>query len=374
MSNHKFQCSSCAWSCESSPIILECEKCSSPLNVRYLPQTSANIQPTGWSGHSIPLPLDHQEDLITLGEGNTPVVQLNNLKSRIMADIYVKQEYMNPTGSFKDRGTSIMISALKSMKVDELVEDSSGNAGASLSAYAAMSNMTAHIFVPESAPVPKIGQIEVYGATVHKIPGTRDATTDAAKTFVHDNQLVYASHNLSPFFIEGTKIFAHEIFREFGDNIPGDIVIPVGNGSLYLGMWKGLCELKESNHISHMPRLHFVQTEAVKPIYSAAKGRSWDVSMIRETRSGGTAVGSPPRQGEVIEVLTRSNGSCVTVTEEELANWQKILAAKEGIYAEPTSATALAGAEKLVRSDSIGKNNGILVPITGSGLKDDQPK
>ena len=148
----------------------------------------------------------------------------------------------------------------------------------------------------------------------------------------------------------------------------------MGNGSLYLGMWKGLCELKESNHISHMPRLHFVQTEAVKPIYSAAKGRSWDVSMIRETRSGGTAVGSPPRQGEVIEVLTRSNGSCVTVTEEELADWQKILAAKEGIYAEPTSATALAGAEKLVRSNSIGKNNGILVPITGSGLKDDQPK
>ena len=100
---------------------------------------------------------------------------------------------MNPTGSFKDRGTSIMISALKAMGIRELVEDSSGNAGASLSAYAAMSNITAHIFVPESAPAPKIGQIQVYGAIIHKIPGTRDATTEAAKFFVRNNQLAYSS-------------------------------------------------------------------------------------------------------------------------------------------------------------------------------------
>ena len=373
MSNHKFHCSSCSRSSESSPTLLECDKCGSPLNISYIAKPASDLHPNGWSGHPISLPLNRQKELITLGEGNTPVVQLNNLKNRIGAEIYVKQEYMNPTGSFKDRGTSIMISALKALGINELVEDSSGNAGASLSAYAAMSNMKAHIFVPESAPAPKIGQIQVYGATIHKISGSRDATTEAAKVFVRNNNLVYASHNLSPFFIEGTKIFAHEVFREFGDNIPEDIVIPVGNGSLYLGMWKGLCELKESNLISRIPRLHFVQTEAVKPIYSAANSLAWDTSMICETRSGGTAVGSPPRQDQVIDALTGSKGSCTTVTEKELIDWQKILASKEGIYAEPTSATALAGTEKLIRSGDIGKNSRILVPITGSGLKDDQP-
>ena len=373
MANHRFQCSSCGWSSEPSPTLLECEKCKSPLDITYIAPPNPDLHPTGWSGHTIPLPLNHQKDLITLGEGNTPVVQLNNVKNRIEADIYVKQEYMNPTGSFKDRGTSIMISALKAMGIRELVEDSSGNAGASLSAYAAMSNITAHIFVPESAPAPKISQIQVYGAIIHKIPGTRDATTEAAKIFVRNNQLAYSSHNLSPFFIEGTKIFAHEVFREFGDDIPRDVVIPVGNGSLYLGMWKGLCELKKSKQISRMPRLHFVQTEAVKPLYCAATGEAWDITMVRETKSGGTAVGSPPRRDQVIEVLTKSGGSCVTVSEKELISWQKILASDEGIYAEPTSATALAGAEKLIKSGDIDKTSRMLIPITGSGLKDEQP-
>ena len=121
MSNHKFQCSSCSRSYESSPTLLECDKCGSPLNISYITQPASDLHPTGWSGHPISLPLNHQKDLITLGEGNTPVVQLNNVKNRIGAEIYVKQEYMNPTGSFKDRGTSLMVSALKSFGINELV-------------------------------------------------------------------------------------------------------------------------------------------------------------------------------------------------------------------------------------------------------------
>ena len=140
----------------------------------------------------------------------------------------------------------MMLSMLKQMKVQDIVEDSSGNAGGSISAYSSRAGINAHIFVPESAPKPKVDQIKIYGAQTYSIAGTRDETTIAAEKFVREKKFAYASHNLNPYFIEGTKFAGYEIYDYFKNDMPDHIIIPVGNGSLYIGIWKALKELENS--------------------------------------------------------------------------------------------------------------------------------
>ena len=188
------------------------------------------------------LPLTSATPMITMGEGDTPLVKSNRLGRELgCPELYFKLEGCNPTGSFKDRGTAVMISVAMDHGVTELVEDSSGNAGASVSAYAARAGIKAHVFVPADAPQAKLRQIRVYGAEVHPIEGPRDAVTAAAMDYHRQHGLVYASHMLSPYFAEGTKTFAYEVAQQFDGALPDHIVFPVGNGSLFIGAFKGFC-------------------------------------------------------------------------------------------------------------------------------------
>ena len=147
-----------------------------------------------------------------------------------------------------------MLAVAREFGVKYLVEDSSGNAGASVSAYAARCGIKAHIFAPDSAPRAKLNQIKVYGGETHLIPGPREASAEAALAFCEQHNLVYASHNLSPYFLEGTKTFAHELPTNFPDRLPDHIVMPVGNGSLFLGTWIGLREMQTCGTIDTIPQ------------------------------------------------------------------------------------------------------------------------
>lgn len=371
--NHIFSCSSCECTYEPSPNTLSCRSCEAPLNVIYYEELSHSACPAGWTGPDIPLPVVQQSDYITLGEGNTPIVKLKNSNGVLPENVYAKLEYQNPTGSFKDRGTAIMLSVLNTMGVTELVEDSSGNAGASISAYSANSNIRAHIFAPETTPLSKMIQIQIYGAETYSIPGTREDATFAAREFAKKFSHIYASHNLSPYFIEGTKIFAYELFDQLANEMPDDIIMPVGNGSLYLGMWKGINELHEKGLITKIPRLHCVQARAVMPIVAAHNGEFWDKAKLGLTKAGGIAVGSPPRLHQVLDVLKKSNGSSIAVDEDEITLWHTRLPKSEGIYAEPTSAAAFAGAQKLLEMGVIESASRVLIPVTGFGMKDKDP-
>ncbi|SVC47538.1 uncharacterized protein METZ01_LOCUS300392, partial [marine metagenome] len=194
---------------------------------------------------------------------------------------------------------------------------------------------------------------------------------EAAEKFVKNKSIVYASHNLSPFFIEGTKTFGYEIFNDFDREMPENIVVPVGNGSLYLGIWKALEELKEKRLIKTLPKLHCIQAENVNPI---ASNNTWNKSEIKSTVAGGIAVGSPPRKLEVQSVLRQSGGTANSVKEASIVEWQIKLAKYEGLFCEPTSAAAFAGLENLINGKQIDKNESVLIPITGSGLKDVFPE
>ena len=368
-----FHCSSCSWESLPSANIVRCEACHNPIYIRYEEKPKRTFfQPT-YLDQKLPLPLNHVNDLITLGEGNTPIVKMSRISEILQAEVIAKLEYMNPTGSFKDRGSAIMISALFGFNIKEIVEDSSGNAGASISAYGAKSGIKTHIFTPSTAPIPKLTQIQIYGAVNHSISGTRDETTEAALRYANENDMPYASHNLSPYFIEGTKTFAYEIYAQFGREIPTDIIIPVGNGSLYLGMWKGFEELVINGAITFIPKLHCVQAKAVMPIAQAKENKSWSANDSTPTRAGGIAVSSPPRLKQVLDVLTLTGGSVTTVEEDEIGESQIQLSREEGIFGEPTSAAALAGLKKLITKGIIKSDSRILIPITGFGLKDKIP-
>ena len=369
MSHISLVCTECGRSHRADMHALGCGECGAPLDVEYKPDAGHTIR---WSGFDVPVPYHSHAPGVSMGEGDTPIVPLPGISESLGAtDLFGKLEFMNPTGSFKDRGTATMLSVAAERGVTEVVEDSSGNAGASVSAYSARAGMKAHVFAPSTAPVAKLGQIRVYEARTHAVPGPREASTDAAVEFQRENGLVYASHNLSPYFVEGTKTFAYEVAAQMSP-LPDHIVIPVGNGSLLMGCWKGFSELIADGTLDTMPRLHAIQAEAVMPIAAEFLGLEW--SPGESTLAGGIAVGSPPRKNQVLRAVRESGGVVLAVSDDSIARWQKRLAASEGIFAEPTSAAAFAGIELLLQRGYIEKNETVLAAITGFGLKDALPE
>ena len=371
MSHIRLQCADAECAAQFAPdmVRLRCAECGSPLDVAYTAAT-ADAPPS-----DMPSPLHSPADAVALGEGNTPSVRLRALGDMLgLEALYAKLEFMNPTGSFKDRGTAALMSVAKEFGAREVVEDSSGNAGASVAAYAARAGIAAHIFAPASAPAAKLSQISVYGATAHLIEGNRQAATDAAMDFAAARGLVYASHNLSPFFLEGTKTFAYEVLRQFGGCPPKHIAMPVGNGSLLIGAHKGFVELQRNGLIDAMPRLHAVQARAVMPLAAAfADASAPPLTDGGSTIAGGISVANPPRLKQSIDALRKTGGTAVAVSDADIARWHALLARKEGIFAEPTAAAAFAGLELLVKQGAIRQSESTLLPVTGFGLKDAIP-
>ncbi len=354
------ECLDCPKRSELTVTQLRCRSCDGLLQIAYDHPPTAAAPRTPLAGDAA----------VTLGEGRTPVLSLSKTANRLGLDqLFAKLEFMAPTGSFKDRGSAVLISAAHDEGVTEFVEDSSGNAGASLSAYAAAAGMKAHVFVPASAAKGKLDQIQIFGAELHAVEGPRQAATDAAESFVAEQGLPYLSHNLSPYFSEGMKAFAYEIVASDAAEID-HIVLPVGNGSLLIGAKNGYDELIEAGAVSSTPRFHAVQAENVQPITTAINGVEWSAADARPTVASGIAVSAPPRLKQCVSAVTDSGGSAVSVEEDETLEWQRRLAAEEGIFCEATSAAAFAGLEKLLANGAIKASDNVLVPITGSGLKE----
>lgn len=366
MSHFSLECVECGARFAPDMTRLGCGECGAPVDVAYARADAAL--------DDVPSPLHRPDRAVSLGEGDTPAVRLDAIAERLgVGALYAKLEFMNPTGSFKDRGTAVMVSMAVESGAREVVEDSSGNAGASVAAYAARAGVKAHIFAPASAPAAKLGQIAVYGARAHLVEGSREDVTDAAVDFARESGLVYASHNLSPYFLEGTKIFAYEIAREFGGDMPDHIVMPVGNGSLLIGARKGFGELQGAGVIDKSPRLHAVQARAVMPLATAYIGAVLTPA-IMPTIAGGIAVANPPRLRQSLRALRDTGGSAVAVSDGQIRRWHALVAREEGVFGEPTSAAAFAGLEALVARGAIGAGESVLLPVTGFGLKDAFPE
>ena len=303
-------------------------------------------------------------DPITMGEGCTPLV-FRNWRG---ATAGFKLEWFSPTGSFKDRGASVMLSLLRQQGVARILEDSSGNGGAAIAAYAAAGGLKAKILVPASAPPGKTVQMRAYGAEIELVPGSRQDTAEAALR--QAETIFYASHNWHPFFLQGTKTLAYELWEDLGFKAPDNVVIPTGAGSNVLGCDIGFGELFRAGEIAALPRLFAVQPENCAPLHASFEaGSDHPVEIeIRPTIAEGTAIARPVRAREALSAIRRSRGATVAVSEAEIEA-ALIELARSGLYVEPTSAIAAAALTTLLEKGVIRREETTVIVLTGSGLK-----
>ena len=309
----------------------------------------------------MPMPV---ENPVSMGEGCTPL-HPGHYRGHPCA---FKLEWFSPTGSFKDRGASALISMLRQMGVTAVLEDSSGNGGAAIAGYGAMAGIDVKVLVPASTSIAKVVQARAYGADIVRVPGPREATEAAAIDMSVD--VFYASHNWHPFFLQGTKTLGYEIWEDMGFRVPDNIVIPASAGSNLLGCYLAFTELMRVGEIDRLPRLFVSQPENVAPLHLAFQAgvEHYVDQDFGPTVAEGTAIKRPIRLREMLQALRESKGGTTAVSESEIIEASLALA-RNGIYVEPTCAHAAAGFAKLIEDGSIAAAEDTIVILTGTGLK-----
>lgn len=309
------------------------------------------------------LPVDIDSP-ISMGEGCTPLIE------RIWdgQPCHFKLEWFAPTGSFKDRGASVMLSFLRSQGIDEVLEDSSGNGGAAIAAYGAAAGMRVRVLVPAHAQPAKVAQIRAFGAEVQLIEGPREASESEA--IRQSAEIFYASHNWHPFFLQGTKTLGYELWEDLGFRVPDNIIIPTGAGSNVLGCDLAFRELLRAGGIDRLPRLFCAQPANCAPIHAHYQAGRAAVDSLRfaPTIAEGTAIRRPVRLAQVLAAVRRSGGTTVAVSESRIMASLKALT-RVGLYVEPTCATAVAAMEMLRDMGTINADETTVVVLTGTGLK-----
>lgn len=320
---------------------------------------------------------------ISLGEGPAPRVPLREGPAAVCA-------HLGPTGSFKDRGAAALVTWAARAVRPPLVEDSSGNAGGALAAYAAAAGLPCRVYVPASAPRPKLRMLRLFGADVVEVPGSRPRATEAA---LADQDGTYCSHAWNPVFLEGIKTLAFELWEAPGGELPGQVWVPAGQGSLVLGLAAGFAEIAAGVTGFRPPALHAVQHEAIAPLAgergareAGAAAEAGEIQRTGEAREAGEtrktagarqdgdpcdtgapladgiAIPDPVRREAVLDALEASDGEVVTVDDDGIRAAVRRLASG-GLWVEPTGAVSLAG------HTAGGGDDDALVVLTGHGFK-----
>jgi len=297
---------------------------------------------------------------ITMGEGCTPLVEA----PLAGATALLKCEWFMPSGSFKDRGASVMLSLLRAQGINHVLEDSSGNGGAAIATYAARGGMRAKIMVPASTSPAKTVQSRAAGAAIELVPGSRQDCADAAEREAAN--IFYASHNWHPFFLHGTKTLAYELWEGLGFTAPDNVIVPCGAGSNVLGCMIGFSELLRAGQIARLPRIFAAQPANCGPIARLAIGLP--PVDAQPTIAEGTAIAKPLRARECVEAMRASGGGAVLLEEAEIAA-SALELARGGIYVEPTCAQAATAFGKLLAEGRIAARETTVVVLTGTGLK-----
>jgi len=307
-------------------------------------------------------PYVKEADIITLGEGWTPLVKLNE-------NVHLKLESLNPTGSFKDRGSTALISAIwERIKGTGgyVSEDSSGNAGASMAAYAARAGLKAEIYVPENVSGPKFNQIQFYGAKVTRVAGSRSEVAEEAQQ--PRKGKCYVGHILHPLFRDGIRSLAYEIAEQFDWRLPERVYLPVSAGTLLLGLIIGFSHLVDSSVIDAMPKIVACQTRQVSPLYYSIKNLSYTPPEKITSIADALVSTNPPLLNLMVKSLSEASGNAEIVDEEGIFD-AFIELAKKGFFVEPSSAVAYAAYKKQMSNREVSKGEKTAIILTGSGLK-----
>lgn len=349
-----FRCTKCG--SEFREFRYTCARCDSALLLEDAPKRWGPEGAGLWRYRSM-IPVEMS---ITLFEGNSPLVRRRDSTD----EVFLKVEGDNPTGSFKDRGTTVVISDAHNRHFTTATVASTGNMGASAAAYCAYANMSSRIFIPQGIPEEKVAQITAYGADLVPVEGGFSEAVRRARQEAEAGAYL-ASTGLNPYFIEGLKTIAFELFEQTG--VPDKIVVPTGTGGLLTSIYKGFRELKALGIVDRLPQMIAVQSAEVAPIVEAWKEHSEPRSPPKDATTIASAilVKSPFNGLSAIEAMDRSGGYGLTVTDHQIVQAIRDLG-REGIFAEPAAAASMAALDQVDRR----ADDRVVLMITGSGLKD----
>ncbi len=376
------ECSHCGSTFDADQIQTYCEECFTPLLSRYdLEKARDQIekesfrsrQPGLWRWLEV-LPVRNPENIITLGEGDAPVLKIPRIGEKYkLESLFAKTEHLNPTGTFKALGISVAISRAIELGIRGIIIPTAGNAGGALSAYAARAGIPAYVYMPEDTPRTNMIETMTYNATIELVDGFINDAARLAKEKAIAEGLFDMSTFKEPYRVEGKKIMGYELAEFFNWTLPDVIVYPTGGGTGLVGMWKAFGEIEELGWLESgkKPRLVSIQATGCAPIVKAfEEGKetceAWENIT---TLASGLRVPKSFADRLILSALRESDGIAVAVKDDEIFDAQNELAVFEGIFASPEGAATLAGLKRLVKDNWVKPEEKIVIFITGSGLK-----
>ncbi|MCP4045711.1 MAG: threonine synthase [Gammaproteobacteria bacterium] len=367
-----------------------CPICDGNLDITYDYQAVAEkIDKNSFEGpddifrFSALLPLKQPRPVFPLRIGGTPLYPVQRLAEVVgLRHLYLKDDTMNPSASFKDRASAVAIGRAFDIGADVISVASTGNAGSSLACLAAATGLRAVIFVPAGAPVAKLTQMLAFGARVLAVKGSYDDAYDLCLLASEEFGWFNRSTGYNAFTREGKKTCAYEIWQDLDRRVPDRVLVSSGDGNILSAIWKGWCDLKAVGLIDRLPKIDCIQSEASASICNAIRQVSradglktdWSGLVIEEVKASTLADSisvDRPRDGlAAVKAVIESGGEAVTVADEEILVAIPEMAKATGIFAEPAAATPLAGLKQMVGNKKVCKDELVVCIVTGSGLKD----
>ncbi len=373
-------CPKCDNTYESEKIMQVCD-CGSPLLVRYDINKISTVlkkedlckrKPDLWRYLEL-LPVKHHENIVNLGEGMTPLLKLNRLGAEVgLENLYLKDEGIIPTGTFKARGAAVGVSRAKELGVNILAMPTNGNAGAAWAVYAAAAGIKSVIVMPEDAPPIPRGECAISGADLYLVDGLISDAGKIVSRAVKEYSWFDASTLKEPYRIEGKKTMGLEIAEQFDWKLPDVIIYPTGGGVGIIGIYKAFQELHEMGWIGdRMPRLVAVQSTGCAPIIKAWEEGKSVSEFWPDAKTLAFGITVPKALGDflVLEAIYKTNGCAVAVTDEKIIEAENMLASREGTFVCPEGAATLSAALKLRDTGWLGSDESVVLLNTGSGLK-----
>lgn len=376
------QCSGCNRVYKAEVVQTFCPDCQAPLLARYNLTAAHEVLdrdafryrlPGMWRWQEL-LPVRDPENILTLGEGDTPLLKVPRLANLLgLKHLYVKEEGRNPTGSFKARGLSAAISKAKELGIKKVVIPTAGNAGGAMAAYAARGGLEAYIFMPRDTPHANVEESRIAGATVILIDGLINEAAGMAGIKAREEGWFDVSTFKEPYRAEGKKIMGYELAEAFGWELPEVIVYPTGGGTGLVAMWKAFDEIEALGWFKDKarPRMVAVQSDGCAPVVKAFQdGKNFcDFWIGAHTIASGLRVPKSFADMLILHDLRDSHGTAVAVSDSDILFAQNRLAGMEGIFAAPEGAATLAGLEVLLRDGWIKPDERVVLFNTGTGLK-----
>lgn len=340
---------------------------------RTLTKNSLIERPANMWRYREVLPIRDKKNIISLGEGYTPLLRSERLGGYLgMKDLWIKDEGLNPTGSFKARGLAAAVSRAHELGIKAITMPSAGNAGGAMAAYASKAGIEANVFMPKDVPLANRIECEAYGANVTLIDGLITDCGNASAKAAEKYEIFDISTMKEPYRVEGKKTMAYEIIEQMGWSVPDVIIYPTGGGTGIVGIWKAIFEMQELRLIENKkPILISVQAEGCAPIFQAFSSGKKYATEFKNPKTIASGMRVPAAIGDflVLEAIRESGGCVTVVSDESMVDSVRFIAQMEGIFAAPEGASTFSALKKLLDTGFITKDMSVVLMNTGSGLK-----